>query len=320
MLRVGLTGGIGAGKSTVARRLASLGARVIDADVLAREVVEPGTAGLAAVVDEFGDGVLAADGSLDRAALAARAFADEGSRRRLEAVLHPRIASRTAELISSAPADAIVVHDVPLLVEKRMGPGYHLVLVVDAPASVRVDRLVRLRGMGQQDAQRRVRAQASDEQRRAAADVIIDNTGERAVVDAFVDHLWIQRLVPFEQNVRQGRPAVVQHVAPAVVPADPAWRGDGARLVARLERALGAAAQCVQHVGPTAAAGEPAPDVIDIDVEVADDPSACVQALSAAGFAPVPADWPAAEGESLFGTCDPGRPSLVHVRTATAST
>jgi dephospho-CoA kinase len=140
---VGLTGGIGAGKSTVARRLAEHGATIVDADALAREVLAPGTEGLAAVTARFGAGVLRPDGSLDRAALARVAFADDDSRRALEAITHPRIADRTAELFAAAAEDAVVVHDVPLLVEKGMAARYQLVVVVDAPVEVRVGRLVR---------------------------------------------------------------------------------------------------------------------------------------------------------------------------------
>ena len=142
MLRTGLTGGTGSGKSTVAHRLGERGAFVVDADVLAREVVAPGSEGLAAVVQEFGPEVLAPDGALDRTALAAVVFGDDGRRRALEAITHPLIAHRTGELVAAAPDDAVLVHDVPLLVEKRMGAGYHLVVVVDAPVEDRVRRLV----------------------------------------------------------------------------------------------------------------------------------------------------------------------------------
>lgn len=194
MLRVGLTGGAGAGKSTVARRLASHGAVVVDADQLAREVVAPGTPGLAAVVAHFGPDVLAADGTLDRAALAGIVFASDAQRAALEAITHPRIGERTAELFAAAPGDAVVVHDMPLLVEKGLAPSYDLVVVVDAPVEVRVARLVQ-RGMGSDDARARIRAQATEEQRRAVADVWIDTDRPPEVVDAAVDRLWRERLV-----------------------------------------------------------------------------------------------------------------------------
>ncbi|MER6872833.1 dephospho-CoA kinase, partial [Amycolatopsis sp. NPDC000673] len=151
MLRVGLTGGIGAGKSTVANRLAEHGAVVIDSDRIAREVVEPGTPGLAALTEAFGEEILAEDGSLDRPALAARAFADDESRKRLNAIVHPLVGQRTGELMAEAADDAVVVHDVPLLVENDLAPAYHLVLVVDAPVEVRVRRLVEVRGMPEAD-------------------------------------------------------------------------------------------------------------------------------------------------------------------------
>src|SRR3954470_23041384 len=171
MLRVGLTGGIGSGKSTVAGRLAEHGAVVIDSDKLAREVVEPGTPGLAELVEAFGDGILAGDGTLDRAELARRAFADDASRARLNGITHPKIGARTAELMAAAPEDAVVVHDVPLLVENGLGPNYHLVIVVDAPGQTRVHRLVEARGMSEVDVRARIEAQAGEDARRAAADV-----------------------------------------------------------------------------------------------------------------------------------------------------
>jgi dephospho-CoA kinase len=193
VLRVGLTGGAGAGKSTVAARLRELGAVVIDADALAREVLEPGSDGLAEVVKAFGDGVLHADGSLDRAALAAVVFADPERRRELESITHPRIAARTSELLAAAPADAVVVHDVPLLVEKAMAATYHLVVVVDAPEGERVRRLVR-RGLPEQDARARIAAQATRAERKAVADVWLENDGSADDLRAAVDALWEERL------------------------------------------------------------------------------------------------------------------------------
>jgi dephospho-CoA kinase len=190
---VGLTGGAGAGKSTVAARLRELGAVVIDADALAREVLEPGSDGLAEVVKAFGDGVLHPDGSLDRAALAAVVFADPERRRRLEAITHPRIAGRTSELLADAPADAVVVHDIPLLVEKAMAPAYDLVVVVDAPEEERVRRLVR-RGLPEDDARARIAAQATRADRKAVADVWLENNGSADELRAAVDALWKDRL------------------------------------------------------------------------------------------------------------------------------
>lgn len=195
MLRVGLTGGAGAGKSTVAARLRELGAVVIDADALARGVLEPGSDGLRQVVAAFGEQVLRPDGSLDRAALAAVVFADPERRRELEAITHPRIAARTSERLAAAPADAVVVHDVPLLVEKALAPAYDLVVVVDAPVERRVERLVG-RGLAEADARARIAAQATRAEREAVADVWLDNDGSVADLVAAVDVLWRERLAP----------------------------------------------------------------------------------------------------------------------------
>jgi dephospho-CoA kinase len=193
VLRVGLTGGIGSGKSTVAALLAGHGAVVVDADRIAREVVEPGTAGLAAVVAEFGEGVLAPDGSLDRPALAAVVFADPAARARLDAVVHPLVRRRAAELMAGLPDDAVVVQDVPLLAETGQAGSYDLVLVVEADPETRVARLV-ARGLAADDARARIAAQASDEQRRAIADVVLDNRGTPEQLAAQVDRFWAERV------------------------------------------------------------------------------------------------------------------------------
>ncbi|MGY2002931.1 dephospho-CoA kinase [Blastococcus sp. SYSU DS1024] len=195
MLRIGLTGGIGSGKSTVARLLAERGAVVVDADRIAREVLEPGTPGLAAVAAAFGDGVLAADGSLDRAALAAIVFSDEEARRRLDALVHPMVRQRSAELVATAPDDAVVVNDVPLLVETGQAGTYDLVVVVEADLATRIARLVG-RGLTETDARARIATQASDEQRRAVADVVLDNSGPLERLAEQVDRLWAERVEP----------------------------------------------------------------------------------------------------------------------------
>jgi dephospho-CoA kinase len=175
--RVGLTGGVGSGKSTVSAMLAELGAVVIDADLLAREVVAPGSDGLTAVVEAFGPTVLTATGELDRPALGAVVFADEVARRRLEAIIHPLVRARGAELEAAAPAEAVVVHDIPLLAETGQADAFDAVVVVDVPVEVQMERMVRSRGMSPQEAQSRVAAQATREQRRAVATYVIDNTG-----------------------------------------------------------------------------------------------------------------------------------------------
>ena len=315
MLRVGLTGGIGSGKSTAARRFAELGAVLVDSDVLAREVVARGTDGLAAVVAAFGAGVLARDGGLDRPALAAVVFGDPDARARLNAIVHPRVRARTEELIAAAPGDAIVVQDVPLLVETGMGPAFALVVVVHTEAAMRVRRLVDARGMGEADARARIAAQASDDARRAAADVVLDNGGPPEALHGAVDALWHHRLVPFEANLRGHRavPSSRQVVEP-----DPRWAADGARLAARVARAAGPGACDVAHVGPTAVPGLPAADVVDLQVAV--DPAGAaapaVEAiragLDAAGFPRVDDT----EGAWRHGGADPARPLRIAVRVA----
>ena len=192
-----MTGGIGSGKSAVSARLASHGALVIDADALAREVVEPGTPGLTAVEAEFGTGVIHADGSLVRPAMAAIVFADPDRRRALEAIVHPLVAQRSATLVAAAPDDAVVVSDIPILAEMiasgaRDRTEFDLVVVVTCPHGTRLDRLV-ARGVPREDALARIGAQFSDEQRLEYADVVIDNSGSLGDLDAAVDDLW-QRL------------------------------------------------------------------------------------------------------------------------------
>ena len=176
-MRVGLTGGVGSGKSTVSRILAELGAVVIDADVLAREVVAAGTTGLAAVAAEFGDGVLTHDGELDRPAVAARVFGDPDARRRLEAIIHPLVHRRRQELADAAPPGAVVINDIPLLTETGRAGEYDAVIVVDVPESLQVERLVRDRGWTPDEARSRIAAQASREERLAIATHVIENSG-----------------------------------------------------------------------------------------------------------------------------------------------
>jgi dephospho-CoA kinase len=324
MLRVGLTGGIGSGKSTVATRLAAHGAVVLDADRIAREVVEPGTDGLAEVVAAFGADVLAEDGGLDRAALAGKVFADTEARQRLNAIVHPRIGERTAELMAAAAEDAVVVHDVPLLVENDLGAAYHLVLVVHADVETRVKRLVEARGMAEQDVRARIAAQATEEQRRAAADVWLDNNGEPDAVRAELDALWADRLVPFEANVRRGRGA--QRSVPVLAAPDPTWPAQAERLIARVRAAAGQAALRVDHVGSTSVPGLAAKDVIDLQLTVSslDDADAIAGALGQAGFPhlpgfdhddPTPADPdPEHWRKRVHTNADPGRRVNLHLR------
>jgi dephospho-CoA kinase len=195
VLRIGLTGGIGSGKSTVAGLLAARGARIVDADRIAREVVEPGTPGLEAVAAAFGHGVLTPDGALDRPALAAVVFADAEARRRLDGIVHPLVRARAAEVVAAAPPDAVVVQDVPLLVETGQAGSYDLVLVVEADLDTRVRRLVG-RGVSEEDARARIAAQATDDQRRAVADVVLDNSGTVEELEAQVERFWAERVAP----------------------------------------------------------------------------------------------------------------------------
>ncbi|MFF4649098.1 dephospho-CoA kinase [Streptomyces sp. NPDC001380] len=190
MLRVGLTGGIGAGKSEVSRLLASWGAVLVDADLIAREVVEPGTPGLAAVAAEFGEGVLRPDGALDRRALGALVFSDPGRLAALNAIVHPLVRERSAELEAGAGPGDVVVQDIPLLVENGLGTLFDVVVVVDAPDDVRLDRLVRLRGMDEDEARARMAAQAGREERLAAADLVVDNGGPLADLEPRVREVW----------------------------------------------------------------------------------------------------------------------------------
>ncbi|WP_367137107.1 dephospho-CoA kinase [Saccharothrix sp. HUAS TT1] len=319
MLRVGLSGGIGSGKSTVAGRLAEHGAVVIDADRLAREVVEPGTDGLRELVEAFGADVVTADGALDRPALAARVFGDERALATLNGITHPKIAARTGELIAAAPADAIIVHDVPLLVENGMAPLYHLVVIVHADLDQRLTRL-RGRGMAEEDARRRIAAQADDERRRAVADVWLDNSGTPDLVSAQVDALWADRLVRYESNVRLGRHA---SGSPVVVPYDGTWPAQAERVAARVRLAAGG--RRVEHIGSTSVPGLAAKDVLDLQLAVKslDEAAELEGALAQAGFPSLgigedtvrheggaPEDWL----KRLHAGADPGRRVHLHVR------
>ncbi|MGZ8180121.1 dephospho-CoA kinase [Williamsia sp. SKLECPSW1] len=298
MIRVGLTGGIGAGKSTVARAFSDRGAYLVDADVIAREVVAPGSDGLAELVAEFGDDILDPDGALDRAALAARAFVDDESRARLNAITHPRVGARTWELLQAAPDDAVVVQDIPLLVEAGYAPMFHLVVIVWADEQTRLRRLTEQRGMGAEDAAARIRAQADDDQRRAVADVWLDNSGAPEALAAAAAQLWDDRLVPYEANVRSRTAAVpVGPTAPADLDAV------SVRVENRLRAVAGDRARAVTRDGSG--------DDVTIDVTVADAAAAqaLVEPLAEAGF-PL---TETGDGRQVHGSADPGRPATVVV-------
>ena len=207
MLKVGLTGGIGAGKSEVSRLLVEHGAVLIDADRIAREVVAPGTPGLAAVVEAFGEDVLAADGSLDRPKLGSIVFADPDRLAVLNSIVHPLVGARSRELEEAAAEDAVVVHDVPLLTENALAPLYDVVVLVDASPETQLDRLVRLRGMTEADARARMAAQATREKRREIADIVIDNDVPLEALQRRVKDVW-EELVRRAQGAQaaQGDP------------------------------------------------------------------------------------------------------------------
>lgn len=196
-----LTGGISSGKSTVSEHWADLGAVIVDADVLAREVVESGTPGLAAVVERFGERMLAADGSLDRAALAAIVFEDDRARKELEALLHPRIRARAAELEAAAPAAAVVVHVIPLLIETGQTTGFDAIVVVDIPSEIQVQRTMARDGSSRDQAAARLAAQASRGERLSVATHVIDNSGDLDVLRAEADRVW-EELVQQQRSSR----------------------------------------------------------------------------------------------------------------------
>lgn len=323
VLKVGLTGGIGSGKSAVASRLAALGAVVVDSDRIAREVVAPGSDGLAEIVAAFGDRILTPDGALDRAALGAAVFADEGARRRLEAITHPRVRARSAELAAAAPPDAVVVNDVPLLVEVGLAPTYHLVVVVRTEVATRLARLERDRGMPRVEAERRIAAQADDARRRAVADVELSNDGSLEELHAAVDRLWRERLLPYEENVRLRRAVRPDRVT--LTGPDPTWPQQYARLAARIRHATAPADLRIDHIGSTAVAGLAAKDVIDIQLAVpslAEADGVLAERLAAAGFPRLPGEWwdnprPPGSGrweKRLHGSADPARPVHLHLR------
>lgn len=328
MLRIGLTGGMGAGKSTVATALAERGAVIVDADRIAREVVEPGTPGLAALVEAFGTDILREDGSLDRQALANKAFRDDESRKTLNSITHPRVGKRVMELIEQAPSDAVLVQDIPLLVENGMGPVFKLVIVVGLDVEERVHRLVTFRDIPEEDARARIAAQATDEQRRAAADIWLDNSGTKEEIEQQVAALWTERLVPFEHNVRDRRAAPIHNV---LVPHDDNWSAQAERMIERLRLTCGDSAIRIDHVGSTAIPGVTARDAIDVQISVADlvTADALADPLAESGFprieavtaeAPKPAYSiggeadPALWAERVHGNADPARPARIHLR------
>lgn len=318
---MGLTGGIGSGKSTVIARLTELGAWIIDSDRIAREVVEPGSAGLRAVVDEFGEEILTAEGALDRPAVAARVFGNADARRRLNAIVHPLVAARSAALLTIAPSDAIVLQDIPLLVETGLAAGFPLVVVVHADREVRVRRLLAQRGMSAADVQARIAAQATDEQRRTAADVWLDNSGSREHTFAAVDRLWVRRLVPFEENLRHRRRAS-RTAAPVLVAPDESWPQQAQRVIARVGLVAAGRARRIDHIGSTSVPGLDAKDVLDVQVVVDDLEVAqrLADDLSSIGLVRLAGRWwdnaldGSTRGKTFAVNADPARAVNCHIR------
>jgi len=326
MLKIGLTGGIAAGKSIVAARLRELGALLVDADVLAREVVEPGTVGLRQITETFGPTVLTPEGALDRPSLGRIVFGDATKRGQLNAIVHPMVRERAAAILAAAPADAVVVQDIPLLVETGQAPNFHLVVVVHAPRQVRIARMGSDRGMSVQEAEDRIVSQASDDERRAAADVLLDNSGGREDIVAAVDELWHARLVPFAHNLAEGRTSRLAR--PVIADYNPKWPAAAERLAARIRAAVPAGILAVDHIGSTAVPGLAAKDIIDLQIAVADlgDADRFAGALSAAGFPRYPGKWfdnpkpghpdPEHWAKRFHGSADPGRVVHIHIREA----
>jgi dephospho-CoA kinase len=320
MLRIGLTGGIGAGKSTVSATFSECGGIIVDGDVIAREVVEPGTEGLAQLVEAFGDDILLPDGALNRPALAAKAFVDDEQRAKLNQIVHPLVGKRRQQIIDAVSEDAVVVEDIPLLVETGMAPMFPLVVVVTADVETRVERLIK-RGMEEADARARIKAQAPEEQRRAIADVLLDNSGSQGELVEKARDLWYNRVLPLAHNIRTRQCVPSEY---KLVPYDPTWPDQAQRIVKRIETACGSKALRVDHIGSTAVEGMEAKDVIDIQVTVASLEMAdeIADALADAGYPHVEhittdmahTDEAALWRKRLHCAADPGRPANVHVR------
>jgi dephospho-CoA kinase len=321
MITVAVTGGIGSGKSTVSSALRKHGAVVADSDQLAREVVAPGSPGLAAIDAAFGPSMLTAEGALDRAALAAVVFADPAARRQLEEITHPLVRGRFDDIRRAAPDDAIVVNDIPLLTTLAAAAAFHLVIGVRADPELRVTRLVG-RGLSEPDARARIAAQISDDERAPLCDVVLVNHGAPEDLAADVDTLWTQRLVPFDVNVRAGVRGA--RGAPLLVAPRAEWVSDARRLATRISTAVGGAR--VDHIGSTAIPAMPAKDVIDLQLTVDSLTQADEWAgrLGAAGFPRPQGQWwdtPHPAGvdtgrwhKRLQVNADPGRSVNLHVR------
>lgn len=319
MLKIGLTGGIGAGKSTVSEILADHGAVIIDADKIAREVVAPGEPLLAQLAQRFGGDVIAGDGGLDRAQLAAAAFVDEESTAALNALMHPAIRDRTTEHFARHSDAEVVVHDVPLLVENAMTPAYHLNLLVDVPPELRLERLMSARGMDRGDAESRIARQASDAERYAVCDVIIDNAGSVSQTQDRVADLVDERILPFAANLEAQRRAARGPVE-LVDPTGQDWPMQAQRIIAKLHHGIGTQFR-IDHIGSTAVPGLAAKDVIDLQLLVPDLDAARELSAPLAGLGYPGGDAVDNLGEGqlepkrFHANTDPGRAVNLHVRT-----
>ncbi len=329
MLNVGVTGGIAAGKSTVATILANCGGHLIDADAIAREVVAPQTPGLHAVIEAFGPGVIDESGELDRSELGRIVFGDDEARARLEGIIHPLVRARTVELQRSVAPGSVVIHDVPLIIEADLAVNYHLVIVASASERERLRRLADSRGMERDAALARMAAQATDDQRAAVADVLLNTEQSMTSLESEVERLWTSRLAPFAQNIaRNERAARAPGSVVMQTPPRPprTWPVQAQALLARINAAAGALVASADHIGSTSVPGLPAKDVIDLQLGVRDlgTADALDEPLRKAGFIriahidsdtpkphePDPALW----RKRLYASADPGRPVNLHVR------
>ncbi|MCU1567183.1 MAG: dephospho-CoA kinase [Pseudarthrobacter sp.] len=301
---------------------------LVDADALAREVVKPGTEGLQRIVAEFGEEVLDQDGRLDRPKLGALVFGNPERLEVLNGIVHPLVRSRAAVIVAAAAEGSVVVQDIPLLVETGQGSDFHLVVVVDAPEEIRLQRMLEHRGMTAEAARSRMAAQATREDRLAAADVVLHNSGSMQDLLDQVDRLWDNRLAPFARNLAAGARAK-RHGGPVLVPADPLWAQQAQRLMSRIAKALPVEqrdAARLDHIGSTSVPGLDAKDVIDLQLTVPDILAADALApeLAAAGFPVVPginADTPKPghprreDWQKRFHVnSDPGRDANLHIR------
>jgi dephospho-CoA kinase len=322
MLRVGVTGGIGSGKSALSQLLGKKGAHLIDADQLARDVVEPGTPGLAEVMERFGSELLN-EGVLDRRRLADVVFSDAQALADLEAITHPKIQARFEELAARLSPETIVVHEVPLLAERALGAQYHLVIGVESTDDRRFERLLS-RGMTAGQIAERQAHQFTDDQRRAHCDVVLANNEDLLALESQVDQLWQERLAPFNTNLVARRPAERPDLLDLVEPRAE-WAVIAERLIARLEHHLDDRF-AVEHIGSTSVPGLPAKEIIDLQVSVPGLELVDDAAFWRAGFAahptifsdeprpsdPDPEHW----RKRYFQSCDPQCVVNVHVRVA----